>query len=73
MAINSAEILANNISQRIEQLLTERRNLRSEFRRKSVGSLEQDKAFIQAFQNSIIDRAYCAVMTAKLEQLLLLR
>ena len=73
VSLNKAEALADIISQRIEQLLSERSNLHTEFTRKSFGSLEQDKAFVHAYQTGIIDSELAEMKTAKLEHMLLVR
>ncbi len=70
---NDTQLLAEAVEKRIEQLLIERDNLRRELARKSSGSIEQDKAFIQAYQNGIIDNELSAVKTAKLEHMLMIR
>lgn len=71
--LNDTQLLAEAVEKRIEQLLIERDNLRRELARKSSGSIEHDKAFIQAYQNGIIDNELSAVKTAKLEHMLMIR
>ena len=73
MAINNALLLADNISQRVELLLSERAMLLQDYHSKSIGSLEHDKAFISSFQKAVIDGAAASCVIAKLEHLLLLR
>ena len=72
-SLNSAEVLADTISQKVEQLLSERSILHSEYARKSFCSLEQEKAFVQAYQTGIINSAFSALKTAKLEHMLMMR
>ena len=71
--LNSAEVLADNIFHRIDDLLNERSTLRSEFSRKSIGSIDQEKAFVHACQNGIIDSALSASRASKLEHMLMVR
>ena len=71
--LKQAEFLADTLAHRITQLLTERNNLRTELARKSSGSLDRDKAFIQSYKHAVIDRAYAELKACRLEYLLLVR
>ena len=71
--LKQAEFLADTLAHKITKLLTERNNLRTELARKSSGSLERDKAFVQAYKHAVIDRAYSDMKASRLEHLLLIR
>ena len=71
--LKQAEFLADTLAHKIDNLLTERNNLRSELARKSNGSLDCDKAFVQACKHAAIDRTYAEMKASKLEHLLLIR
>ena len=71
--LKQAEFLADTLALRITKLLSERNNLRSELTRKSSGSLERDKAFVQVYKHAVIDKAYSAMTASRLEHLLLIR
>ena len=71
--LKQAEFLADTLSHKIVQLLTERNNLRTELARTSSGSLERDKAFVQAYKHEVIDRAYSGMKAYRLEYLLQIR
>ena len=71
--LNDAEYFADTIMSRVEQLLNERDILRRELSRKSDGTLEQDKSFVRAYQNNIIDNAAAADKITRLEHMLLTR
>ena len=71
--LNDAEYFADTIMNRVEQLLNERNVLRRELSRKSDGTLEHDKAFVRAFQNSVADNASASEKIARLEHMLLTR
>lgn len=73
VSLNDAEYFADTIMSRVEQLLNERDILRRELSRKSDGTLEHDKAFVRAFQNSVIDNASASEKIARLEHMLLTR
>ena len=71
--LKEAEYLADTISHRLSQLITERNNLRKELAGKSAGSLEQDKEFIRMYKAGVVE-SYAAMMkSARLERLLLVR
>ena len=70
--ILDADKLADALSEKFNLLLAEREALRSELARKSSGSIEHDKAFVMAYQNSIADCYSAAVYASRLEHLLLL-
>ena len=72
-SLGRAEYLAGIIGEKIGQLLSERSILRKEFTRKSFGSAEQEKAFVHAYQNGIIDNALSALRAAKLEHMLMIK
>ena len=71
--LKQAEFLADTLAHKILNLVTERNNLRTDLARKSSGSLERDKAFVQAHKHSVIDRAYADIKAYRLEHLLLIR
>ena len=71
--LKESEYLADTISHRISQLITERNNLRRDLAGKSAGSVEQDKEFIRMYQTGITDNYAAIIKTARLEHLLLLR
>lgn len=71
--LNDAEYFADTIMSRVEQLLNERDILRRELSRKSDGTLEQDKSFVRAYQNNVIDNAAAADKITRLEHMLLIR
>ncbi len=71
--LNDAEYFANTIMSRVEQLLNERDILRRELARKTDGTLEHDRAFVRAYQNSVIDNASASEKIARLEHLLSIR
>lgn len=71
--INSPEILADNVLQKLEQVLNERKFLRKELSRKSSGSMELDKAFVMIFRNNILDIASASMNAVKLEHMLMMR
>ena len=71
--LKQAEFLADTLAHKIIKLLTERNNLRAELARKSSGSLERDKAFVQAYKHAVIDKAYSELKASRLEHLLLIR
>ena len=71
--LNDAEYFADTIMSRVEQLINERDILRRELSRKSDGTLEQDKSFVRAYQNNVIDNAAAADKITRLEHMLLTR
>ena len=71
--LKQAEFLADTLAHKILNLVTERNNLRSELARRSSGSLERDKAFVQTYKHAVIDRAYSGMTAYKLEHLLQVR
>lgn len=71
--LNDAEYFADTIMSRVEQLLNERDILRRELSRKSDGTLEQDKSFVRAYQNNVIDNASASEKITRLEHMLLIR
>ena len=73
MNLNDAEYFADTISNRIDQLLNERKILRRELSRKSDGTLEHEKSFVRAYQDNIINIAISADRTARLEHILAMR
>ena len=70
--ILDADKLVDILADKVDILLAEREALRSELARKSSGSIEHDKAFVMAYQNSIADCYSAAVYASRLEHLLLL-
>ena len=70
--LNEIEYLADTLSQRVDKLLSERTTLRRELARNSDGNLEHNKAFIRAYQDSIIANSSANEKIAKLEYLLTL-
>ena len=68
--LNDAEYFADTIMNRVEQLLNERDILRRELARKTDGTLEHDRAFVRAYQNSVIDSAAASEKIARLEYML---
>ncbi len=73
MNLNNAEYFADTISNRIDQLLNERKILRRELSRKSDGNLEHEKSFVRAYQDNIINTAMNADKSARLEHMLAIR
>ena len=73
VSLKEAEYSTDIILHRVEQLVSERNNLRKELSRKSAGNLEQDKAFVMSYQNSVIDNFYASQKITKLENLLMIR
>ena len=73
MNLNDAEYFADTISNRIDQLLNERKILRRELARKSDGTLEHEKSSVRAYQDNIINIAMNADKTARLEHILAMR
>ena len=71
--MNDAEYFIDTISKRVEQLINERNTLRLELSRRSNGNLEHNKAFVCAFQESIISSAAADERIAKLEHILMIR
>ena len=71
--LNDAEYFADTIMSRVEQLLNERDILRRELTRKTDGTLEHDRAFVRAYQNSVTDNASASEKIARLEHLLSIR
>ena len=71
--LKGAEYLADTISHKLDQLLSERIFLRKELARKSDGSLEQEKAFVQSYRNAIIDNCCAAERASRLEHMLRVR
>ncbi len=71
--LNDAEYFADIISDRVTQLLNERKILKSELARKSSGTLEQDKAFVRAYQDNVFNNNAASTKIAKLEHLLTIR
>ncbi len=71
--LNDAEYFADTISKRIDQLLNERKILRSELLRKSDGNLEHEKSFVRAYQDNVINNAMNADKSARLEHILAIR
>ncbi len=74
MAANlNVEYFADTIMNRVEQLINERNTLRRELARKSDGTLERDKAFVRAYQDSVADNSAASEKIARLEHLLMIR
>ena len=73
MNLNNAEYFADTISTRIDQLLNERKILRRELARKTDGTLENEKSFVRAYQDNIINNAMNADKAARLEHILAIR
>lgn len=73
MNLNDAEYFADTISNRIDQLLNERKILRRELSRKTDGTLEHEKSFVRAYQDNIINNAMNDDRTSRLEHMLALR
>ena len=71
--LSDAEYLADTIYNRITQLLNERDILRKELSRQSKGTIEQDKAFIKAYQDNVFNNNLAAIKITRLEHLLSLR
>ena len=71
--LKQAEFLADTLAHKVIKLLTERNNLRTDLARRSSGSLERDKAFVQAYKHAVTDRAYSEIKASRLEHLLLIR
>lgn len=72
-SFNDTEFFADTILKRVEQLVNERDILRRELSRTSTGTLEHDKAFVRAFQNSIADNEAASEKIARLEHMLMIR
>ncbi|MBR2209787.1 MAG: hypothetical protein IJ859_13355 [Synergistaceae bacterium] len=73
LSLNDAEYFADTISKRVEQLLAERDTLKHELSMRLDGNLENNKAFVRGFQESIISHNAAADRIAKLERILLMR
>ncbi len=74
MAANlNVEYFADTIMNRVEQLINERNTLRRELASKSDGTLERDKAFVRAYQDSVTDNSAASEKIARLEHLLMIR
>lgn len=73
MNLNNAEYFADTISNRIDQLLNERKILRRELARKTDCTLENEKSFVRAYQDNIINNAMNADKAARLEHILAIR
>ncbi|MBQ3449732.1 MAG: hypothetical protein IJG34_07575 [Synergistaceae bacterium] len=73
MNLNDAEYFADTISNRIDQILNERKILRRELARKSDGTLEHEKSFVRAYQDNIINNAMNSDKAARLEHILAIR
>lgn len=73
MNLNDAEYFADTISNRIDQLLNERKILRRELSRKTDGTLEHEKSFVRAYQDNIINNAMNDERTSRLEHILAIR
>jgi hypothetical protein len=73
MNLNDAEYFADTISNRIDQLLNERKILRRELSRKTDGTLEHEKSFVRAYQDNIINNAMNDERTYRLEHILAIR
>ena len=71
MALHDAELTIDILAQKLDALIGERNTLRKEVKRKSFGSLEQEKAFVYAYQSRIIDSALSAMKVDKLEHILI--
>lgn len=71
--LNNAEFLADNISQKLLQLIHDYKSLRKELSVKSSGGLELDKAFVMAFRKNILDNTSSTLKATKLEHMLMTR
>ena len=71
--LNDPEYFADTILSRVQQLINERNILKRELARKSDGTLEHDKAFVNAYQNNIINNALADEKISRLEHMLLIR
>ena len=71
--LKRAEYLAGLLEEKIAQLISERSVLHQEFTRRSSGGTEQEKAFVHAYQNGIIDNALSGLKAAKLEHMLMIK
>lgn len=70
--LNDAEYFADTIAKRVEQMINERDMLRRELDRRRKGTLDNEKAFIKAYQDNIIDNAMSLEKITKLERILML-
>ena len=71
--LNDAEYFADTIYSRVKQLISERDILKSELARQSNGTMEQDKAFVKAYQDNVFNNDSASVKIARLEHLLMIR
>ncbi len=71
--LNDAEYFADTIFDRVTQLLNERKILKGELARKSSGTLEQDKAFVKAYQDNVFNSNAASIKIERLEHLLTIR
>ena len=70
--LNDAEYFADTISKRVDQMINERDMLRRELDRRRKGTLDNEKAFIKAYQDNLIDNAMSSEKITKLERILML-
>lgn len=73
MAINSAELLAGEVSHKVDDLLSELMMLRRECSMQSAGSVGIEKAFVQAYQKVVEAGMSSDILAAKLERMLMVR
>ena len=71
--LNDVEYFADTISKRVEQLISERNNLRLELSRSSKGNLANNKEFVRAFQENIISNYIASERIERLEHILMMR
>ena len=71
--LKEAEYLAETLMHKLEQLMKERAMMRKELARRSDSSLEQEKAFVGAFRDAIMDAGVNASRVYRLEHMLMLR
>ena len=71
--LKEAEYLAETLMHKLEQLMRERSMVRKELARRSDSSLEQEKAFVGAFRDAILDSGVNASRVYRLEHMLMLR
>ena len=71
--LKEAEYLAETLMHKLEQLMKERAMMRKELARRSDSSLEQEKAFVGAFRDAILEGAVSSARVYRLEHMLMLR
>ena len=71
--LDEAENAAENLFNKVKQLLDERNILRGDLAKKSDSNLDRDKAFVCAYKENIISSDLASDKIAKLEHFLTMR